>query len=174
MRFKLHLPSDPANKEFQLTPSEGVVLPHGRVRLLLEFVSYKVMVYKVSVVVDVDSVGEALLALPIGADVVVPEIEPDETIVDFEEAFIGHAYSRKLLVRNLEELPARFEVVAQDAASKAIGAYEVTPSRAEIPPRGEIELDLSFTTARLGKMSLPLSVRPAPPPRRPRRTGRGG
>ena len=131
MRFKLHLPSDPANKEFQLTPSEGVVLPHGRVRLLLEFVSYKVMVYKVSVVVDVDSVGEALLALPIAADVVVPEIEPDETIVDFEEAFIGHAYSRKLLVRNLEELPARFEVVAQDAASKAIGAYEVTPSRAE-------------------------------------------
>ena len=170
MRFKLHLPSDPSNKEFQLTPSEGVVLPHGRVRLLLEFVSYKVMVYKVSVVVDVDSVGEALLALPIAADVVVPEIEPDETIVDFEEAFIGHAYSRKLLVRNLEELPARFEVVAQDAASKAIGAYEVTPSRAEIPPRGEVELDLSFTTARLGKMSLPLSVRPraaphAPPPR---------
>ena len=41
MRFKLHLPSDPSNKEFQLTPSEGVVLPHGRVRLLLEFVSYK-------------------------------------------------------------------------------------------------------------------------------------
>ena len=142
MRFKLHLPSDPSNKEFQLTPSEGVVLPHGRVRLLLEFVSYKVMVYKVSVVVDVDSVGEALLALPIAADVVVPEIEPDETIVDFEEAFIGHAYSRKLLVRNLEELPARFEVVAQDAASKAIGAYEVTPSRAEIPPRGEVELDI--------------------------------
>ena len=169
MRFKLHLPSDPSNKEFQLTPSEGVVLPHGRVRLLLEFVSYKVMVYKVSVVVDVDSVGEALLALPIAADVVVPEIEPDETIVDFEEAFIGHAYSRKLLVRNLEELPARFEVVAQDAASKAIGAYEVTPSRAEIPPRGEVELDLSFTTARLGKMSLPLSVRPAPrPAARPR------
>ena len=67
MRFALRVPEDlnPLQREFQIVPATGVVLPHGKQRLQLDLIPCAVKTYNVSLTVDVDAVGTELLSLPI-------------------------------------------------------------------------------------------------------------
>ena len=163
MRFALRIPGDTSNafaaREFQVTPASGAVLPQGKQKLQLDFISYTLGKYDLAMMVDVESVGPELLALPIVGECIVPSIEADEPSVDFGEAFLGHAYETAVTIRNTSWLPARFEIVPQDEASQTIGFFDVTPQTGEIAGNGVIELSCHFTCQRLGPMSLPMMVR---------------
>eukprot|EP00965_Chrysotila_dentata_P112194 3709019-Pleurochrysis_carterae.AAC.1 len=83
--------------------------------------SYSVRKFNLSMLVDVEAVGKELLALPIRAECVMPDIVAATPVIDYGEVFRAHPYVRTLTVRNRSPLPAKFEMVAQDAAAFSIG-----------------------------------------------------
>ena len=177
MRYALRIPGDVANafapREFQVVPATGAVLPHGKQKLQMDFISYTVKKYDLSMMVDVEAVGPELLAMPILGECIVPHITTDQPSVDFGEVansvhsetmpqdccFLGYAYETSVTIKNTSWLPAKIEIVPQDEASQTIGFFGVEPQTGVIKGHGEIELKLQFTCQRLGPMSLPMYVR---------------
>ena len=163
MRYALRIPGDTANafqpREFQVVPASGAVLPHGKQKLQLDFISYTVKKYDLAMLVDVEAVGPELLALPIVGECVVPKIVTDTPTVDYGESFLGHAYPATVVVKNTSFLPVKIEIVPQDEASQTIGVYTVEPLTGIIQPHDTLTLEIKFTCVRLGPMSLPMYVR---------------
>ena len=165
MRFALRIPepepSPTGERQFQVVPASGAVLPHGKKKLTLELVSATVTRHRLSMLVDIDGVGSELLALPITADCVLPALSPSAPSIDFGDAFRHHPYTAVFAIRNASPLPAKFEVVPQDPALARIGAYTPEPASGLIDESAEAKVKVTFAAARLGPMCLPLYVRVA-------------
>ena len=161
MRFRLRIPNEHglAHDEFEVQPSSGIILPQGEQPLKLNFIATQVCKYNLSMLVDVEAVGDSLLSLPISAECLVPGITPSADALEYGDAFIHHTYSLPLTIRNPSHLPAKFEVIDEAPMLKAIGEHEVTPHNGEIAAKSSIDVVVKFTTRRLGPMSLPLYVR---------------
>ena len=171
MRYRLRIPDvDGApHKEFVVTPDTGIVLPHGKQELRLEFISKVVQKYSLAMLVDVEAVGDSQLSLLITADCIVPKIYPSTYEVDFLSAqyggaFVGYTYESTLQISNPSHLPAKCEVVDSMPMLKTIGEFvaELDGSgmpRAIVPAKGSIDVKVKFTAAQLGQMSLPMYVR---------------
>ena len=54
-------------KEFEIIPSKGVIPPQSEQHIQVNFCSNSLKKYDLSLVVDVDGVGQEILALPISA-----------------------------------------------------------------------------------------------------------
>ena len=74
MRFRLRVPDATGgpHAEFEVKPDGGMVLPHGKQELKLNFISTAVQKYDLAMLVDVEVVGDSLLSLPITAECIVP------------------------------------------------------------------------------------------------------
>ncbi|KAL1499824.1 hypothetical protein AB1Y20_012509 [Prymnesium parvum] len=161
LRFSLRVPEDnnPLYKEFAIVPANGVVLPRGKQRLQLEMVSFSVRKYEIALHVDVEAVGDDLLSIPITGECIVPKLVPSQPSIDFGDSFLGHKYTKTIDICNTSELPAKFEVVAEDEILQTIGLYEATPDRGIIEAKSSLTLRVDFTADRLGPMSLPMYVK---------------
>lgn len=62
----LVLGSDPP-REFEIIPSTGTILPQSEIKVTVKFISNTIKKYEMNMVVDVDSVGEEIVSLPITA-----------------------------------------------------------------------------------------------------------
>jgi len=104
MKFRLRIPEEnPARPEFTIEPERGAILPHRKVNLQVHFCSLNIWRYDLALLVDVEGVGEELLALPILADNVLPNIAAAEPVVDFGDCFRRHGYKR--IVRFVNKSP---------------------------------------------------------------------
>jgi P pilus assembly chaperone PapD len=160
MKFRLRIPEEnPEKREFTVEPERGAILPHRKVNLQVHFCSLNIWRYHLALLVDVEGVGEELLALPILADNVLPNIAAAEPVVDFGQCFRRHGYKRTIRILNTSQLKATFELVPQDEASATIGYYSLEPSEGVIDEDGFMDVELTFTTVRMGPMSIPMYVR---------------
>ena len=87
-------------------------------------------------VVDLEGVGQDMLAVPIKAECLVPrvEVEPDQ-FLDFEHCFHKYPKTRQIKIKNLDNLKARFEIGQQDEQSKRMGIFEVDLQNGVIEPK---------------------------------------
>eukprot|EP00759_Apiculatamorpha_spiralis_P009318 PhF_6_TR15973/c0_g1_i1/m.24996/K17570/HYDIN; hydrocephalus-inducing protein len=114
MKFLLKIPEDGllGKKEFEIIPSTGNILPHGKQKIQVEFLSNTVQEYNAHLVVDVTDVGENLETLPIKATCIVPEISFSRDALDYgNQCFITHPYSLDLEMKNETPLSAKYEVI---------------------------------------------------------------
>ena len=73
----------------QVTPSSGTISPMSEQVVLVEFCSQALQVYTDHhLALDIMTVGEGLLILPIKAECVVPAITPHTNLLDFEQCFL--------------------------------------------------------------------------------------
>ena len=161
MRFRLRVPNEVGepHDEFEVLPSQGILLPHGSVQVKLSFISTKVAKYNLSMLVDVEAVGDSLLTLPITAECIVPAIEASADALEYNDTFIGYTYEQSVTIINPSHLPAKYEMIDESPMLKAIGEYELVPPRGQIEAKSSIECQVKFTAGRLGPMILPLYVR---------------
>ena len=133
MRFRLRVPDEqrrPA-RGVRGQARRGIVLPHGKQELKLNFISTAVQKYDLAMLVDVEAVGDSLLSLPITAECIVPAIQPSTAEIDYGDAFIGYTYEQTIAIKNPSHLPAKCEVVEQSADAQGDRRVRVSPE-----PRG--------------------------------------
>jgi len=66
MTPSLMLGTDPP-REFEIIPNSGSIPPQSEIKVTMKFISNTIKKYEMNMVVDVDSVGEEIVTLPITA-----------------------------------------------------------------------------------------------------------
>ena len=162
MTYTLRVPQDGKflDKEFDISPATGTIEPDGRVEISVDFISTHVRTYEMYLTVDVDSVGEGLLSIPITAECRLPEVSLELEELDYGPCFLRYPYTRDIVLKNDSDQRARFEIQPQAEHSTLIGTFATEGSRkGTIDAHGQISIPVSLTCEKLGKINLPLIVR---------------
>ncbi|CAD7699035.1 unnamed protein product [Ostreobium quekettii] len=149
---------DEASPEFQMVPQTGRVLPNGKQTTRVNLVSRRIEKYERELLLDIPDVGRGLAVIPLFAECAVPKIEIETDILDFGECFVRYEFKRSLKLLNPSNLPAKFEVMQQDAHSRNLAAFSARPDSGGVPAQGHQTLEFSLATSRLGRIQLPVRV----------------
>ncbi|XP_078720178.1 hydrocephalus-inducing protein homolog isoform X2 [Lampetra fluviatilis] len=145
-------------REFSITPSSGKLQPQERIAIQVTLCSNTVTSYEGALVVDVQGVGEEVLALPISANCVVPQIDPSEGELDFGRCFLRYSYRRMLLLINASPLPARYDLQLQ-SPDEVHGITFGSPSAfGVLEPASQTELPLLVHAQQLGEQSVTANI----------------
>ncbi|XP_039456431.1 hydrocephalus-inducing protein homolog [Oreochromis aureus] len=122
----------PCPVEFTVSPAAGSVRSVSDVDIQVTLCSNTVKTYQLSLVVDIEGVGEEILTLPINARCVMPQILVDTPVLDFERCFLNQPYEQKVRLNNPSNLPACYGMLDQE--------YQENPSLllGSSAPRGVI------------------------------------
>lgn len=75
-------------------------------------------------VVDLEGVGQDMLAVPIKAECLVPKVKVNPSdYLEFDECFLNHPKTKKIEIINDDILKAKFEIMPQEDQSKRIAIY---------------------------------------------------
>ena len=98
-------------------------------------------------VVDLEGVGQDMLAVPIKAECLVPKvrINPSE-FLDFNNIFLRHPKTLELELINEDNLRAKFEVQPQEETSKRVAVYKADQESGIINPRSSVVLQVTLRT----------------------------
>ena len=158
MKFVVRVDEDPKN-EFLLVPSSGTLLPMGKQRISMELTSRTIRKYKLSLIVDLPGVGDAIQTFPVTAECMVPKIDVSSENLDFGDCFLRHPYKIPFQILNDSKLPAKFEVLPQSDQSKGLAEYDIEPKSGGIAAKGSQELYVTLATMRLGRIHLPVRIK---------------
>ena len=165
MRYKLRVPEDSGlDKEFEMIPAAGLVLPHGRQKITLDFLSNTVQEYNAHLVVDVDEVGDNLHSLPLKASCVVPQLTVLQETLDFGKAgvcFVGHPYTVSIEMRNDTQLSSKYDVglpPTDDPIRRKLD-IEVLNKKGIVPAGSVHAISLRLVAKMVGAVHLPIYIR---------------
>ena len=111
-------------------------------------------------VVDLEGVGQDMLAVPIKAECLVPKVRV--TPVDFLEfgtCFLRHKKTMQIEIINEDDLKSKFEITPQDEQSKRIGTYEADIWSGIIEPRQKQIVNISLRTEILHGIRIALQIK---------------
>jgi hydrocephalus-inducing protein len=162
MTFKLRVPQDGKflDKEFDITPESGTIEPDGRIEISVDFISTHVRKYEMYLTVDVESVGEGLLSIPISGECRLPEVSLELEEINYGACFLRYPYTKEIVLKNESDQRARFEIQPQTEHSTLIGTFATDIGRkGTIEAHGKISIPMTLTCEKLGKINLPMMVR---------------
>eukprot|EP00755_Sulcionema_specki_P012495 Sspe_Gene.8383::Locus_2861_Transcript_1_1_Confidence_1.000_Length_14125::g.8383::m.8383/K17570/HYDIN; hydrocephalus-inducing protein len=166
MRFHLRVPEDSQGRarEFEIVPANGLVLPHGKQKITLDFLSNTVQEYNAHLVVDIDEVGENLYSVPIKATCIVPDVTVTKDAIDFGQGglcFVGHPYTMELDVKNDTSLSAKYEIglPPEDDPIRRKVSIELDARKGIVPARSVHQVAVTLTAKMVGTVHLPIYVR---------------
>ena len=150
----------PTPREFAVVPAQGTVPPGGSQRLTIEFEPQAVQRCRLLAVMDQPGIVEAAARVRVTAECAVPVLAvlPAGAALDFGDVFLDHPAAAAFELVNDSRLPAKFEVLPQDAASRGVAAFSAEPAAGSVPPKGRRTVEVTVRAARLGRMQLPLLV----------------
>ena len=92
-------------------------------------------------VVDIEGVGQDMLAIPIKAECHVPEVQifPKDSL-EYGHVFLRFPYCQFVEVYNRSKLRAKYEVLAQEEQSKLLAIYKAEPNEGYIEPGDHAEV----------------------------------
>jgi len=162
MTFNIRVPGDgkESNKEFNIIPSKGTLQPKESINIQIDFMSKTVKKYDMVMVVDIEGVGQDMHTLPIRAECFVPKVEilPAD-VLDFNQVFLRHDYSRTIELKNLSKLRAKFEILEQDEQSTAVAKVRLDKEEGYIEGRTSTEVKIYLIAQKTGSIRLPLYIR---------------
>ena len=161
MRFAAYMEKErePNRPEFSIVPSGGVLKAGASTTVTVEFVSQRVSSYANNLLIDVPGVGRKLRTVPVRATSFVPEISMTTQSIDYGDCFLQFPYKQTITLVNESKLPAKFEVLPQDDQSKNLGVIRCEPTVGGVPAMGTTEVTVVLSTARRGRMQLPVRVK---------------
>ncbi|XP_066569678.1 hydrocephalus-inducing protein homolog [Amia ocellicauda] len=139
-------------REFTVTPSSGTVRAQGLTDIQVSLCSNTVQRYEAALVVDVQGVGEEVLALPIIARCVVPALRLETPILEFRRCFLNHPYDRTVKLANDSNLPACYGLLSQEYEEHPSLLYSSRQSRGIIDPNSELEIPLLLQAKTTGRL----------------------
>ncbi|KAJ8339698.1 hypothetical protein SKAU_G00343310 [Synaphobranchus kaupii] len=128
--------------EFTIAPSSGTVRAQGAIDIQVTLCSNTVRLYSSALVVDVQGVGEEVLALPVTARCVVPSVLLDPPVLEFERCFLGHPYHRSVKLTNQSDLPVCYGLLSQEYEESPSVLYSSPHPRGVLDPLSSVELPL--------------------------------
>jgi len=138
----------------------GNLGPDKEAEITIEFIPAISQKYDNVLVVDLEGVGQDMLAVPIRAECLVPKvrIEPND-FLDYETCFLRHSKTREIKIINSDSLRAKFEILAQDEQSKRIGTYEADVWSGVIEPHSTMTVTLKLKTEILQSIRICVYVK---------------
>lgn len=92
--------------------------------------------YDMVLVVDLEGVGQDMLAVPIKAECLVPKVRVLPTdFIEYDQCFLRHPKTRRIEIINDDIFNAKYEIVAQDEQSKRIAIYTADQASGVIKPK---------------------------------------
>ncbi|CAM9160707.1 unnamed protein product [Discosporangium mesarthrocarpum] len=134
MSWRARIPQDGAyrKREFTINPDCGSLVPGQRQSILVELMSQTVKVYECYLTVDVDTVGEELLSLPLKAKCEVPLVELESSDLKYGECFVRFHESRAVVLINTStEITGLFRVVPQDPSTYSLARVSPEPEEGQ-------------------------------------------
>ncbi|XP_067402985.1 hydrocephalus-inducing protein homolog isoform X1 [Emydura macquarii macquarii] len=131
-------------KEFTITPSSGTIRSHGLLDIQVTLCSNTVKKYEMALVVDVDGIGEEVLALLITARCVVPPLRVLSPVVKFGRCFLKFPYQKMVMLVNDTELPGCYGVLPQEYEEKPSVLYCSPKPCGIIQPYTTVEIPLAL------------------------------
>lgn len=111
-------------------------------------------------VVDLEGVGQDMLAVPIKAECLVPKVRVSPSdFLDFESCFLQHPETRQIEIINEDDLRAKYEILEQDEQSSRIAVYTADQPRGIIEPRSSQIVNIALRTAILSTVRIPLYIK---------------
>lgn len=111
-------------------------------------------------VVDLEGVGQDMLAVPIKADCKVPvvRVNPND-VINYETCFLRHRRTKEIEIINDDDLKAKFEILGQDDQSKRVAGYEADLQTGIIEPHTTQKVQISLRTEILQNIHIPLYIK---------------
>ncbi|KAM9191706.1 LOW QUALITY PROTEIN: hydrocephalus-inducing protein homolog [Dugong dugon] len=138
-------------REFTITPSCGTIRPQGFAAIRVTLCSNTVQKYELALVVDVEGIGEEVLALLITARCVVPTLRLVNTEVDFGRCFLKYPYEKTLQLVNNDDLPGSYEVLPQVYEDVPAVLLSSPSPCGVIPPHSIVDIPLALETQVTGE-----------------------
>ncbi|XP_067853715.1 hydrocephalus-inducing protein homolog [Heptranchias perlo] len=145
-------------KEFAINPSHGTIKSHGEMEIQVTLCSNTPKKYELALVVDVENVGEEVLAIPILARCIVPNVEVVNPHIDLGRCFLKYPYQCMVNLRNTNDLPACYGVVPQDLDDQLGMLYSSPKSYGVIDPCCTVEVPLFVEAQCLGEHDIEASI----------------
>ncbi|KAH1181798.1 hypothetical protein KIL84_005524, partial [Mauremys mutica] len=145
-------------KEFTITPSRGTIRSHELLDIQVTLCSNAVKKYEMALVVDVDGIGEEVLALLITARCVVPPLRVVNPVVKFGRCFLKFPYEQMVMLVNDAELPGCYGVLPQEYEEKPSVLYSSPRPCGIIQPHSTVEIPLALETQVTGQQDTVASI----------------
>ncbi|XP_015224105.2 hydrocephalus-inducing protein homolog isoform X3 [Lepisosteus oculatus] len=139
-------------REFTVTPSNGTVRAQGLTDIQVTLCSNTVQCYELALVVDVQAVGEEVLALPIIARCVIPALRLETPVLDFHKCFLGYPYQKTVKLMNNSDLPACYGLLSQEYEEFPALLYSSPHPRGILEPHSMVEVPLIFQAKAKGRL----------------------
>ncbi|KAM4722980.1 hydrocephalus-inducing protein homolog [Rhinophrynus dorsalis] len=151
-RRRIHDGSRP--REFSITPSRGTIRSQGILDIEVTFCSNQEKKYELALVVDVDGIGDEVLALPITARCVVPSLCLEDAVLMFSRCFLQYPYQRTVTLMNISNLPACYGLLPQEPEATSSVVYYSPKPRGVIGPHGTVEIPIVVEAQFTGELSI--------------------
>ncbi|XP_051512768.1 hydrocephalus-inducing protein homolog [Myxocyprinus asiaticus] len=138
--------------EFILSPSTGTVRALAEIDIQLTLCSNTVQDYSLALVVDIQGVGEEVLALPIKARCVVPDVILENPVLQFQHCFLGHPYEQSVKLVNDTDLPACYGLLPQPYEEEPPLLYTSTHPRGVIQAHSTEQIPLVLLAKTVGSL----------------------
>ncbi|XP_028813720.1 hydrocephalus-inducing protein homolog [Denticeps clupeoides] len=138
--------------EFTLTPSSGTIRAQSQVDIQVTLCSNTERCYSLAVVVDVQGVGEDILALPISARCVVPDVILETPVLDIQRCFLGYPCHMSVKLVNSSDLPACYGLLNQEYEENPSLLYSSAHPRGVAGPHSTTEIPLVLQAKVLGRL----------------------
>ncbi|XP_036044752.1 LOW QUALITY PROTEIN: hydrocephalus-inducing protein homolog [Onychomys torridus] len=138
-------------KEFTITPSSGTIRAQGFAAIKVTLCSNTVQKYELALVVDVEGIGEEVLALLITARCVVPTLQLVTTEVDFGRCFLKYPYEKTIQLVNPDDLPGCYKVLPQLYENPPAVLLSSPAPCGVISPHSTVNIPLSLETQVTGE-----------------------
>uniref|UniRef100_A0A8C3T1C3 HYDIN axonemal central pair apparatus protein n=1 Tax=Chelydra serpentina TaxID=8475 RepID=A0A8C3T1C3_CHESE len=145
-------------KEFTITPSSGTIRSHGLLDIQVTLCSNTAKRYEMALVVDVDGIGEEVLALLITARCVVPPLRVVNPVVKFGRCFLKFPYQQMVMLVNDAELPGCYGVLPQEYEEKPSVLYSSPRPCGIIQPHSAVAIPLALEAQVTGQQDTVASI----------------
>jgi hydrocephalus-inducing protein len=124
INYVVRVPGDGRQQktEFTITNDKGSLGQECKAEITIEFKPQVAQIYDNVLVVDLEGVGQDMLAVPIKAECHVPKVKVETTnetnssndFLDYGTCFLRHTSTEQIRIINTDNLKAKFEIVEQD------------------------------------------------------------
>ncbi|XP_055993028.1 hydrocephalus-inducing protein homolog [Sorex fumeus] len=146
-------------KEFTITPDSGTIRPQGFTAIRVTLCSNTVQKYELALVVDVEGIGEEVLALLVTARCIVPTLELVNSEVNFGHCFLKYPYEKTVALSNKSHLPGAYKMLLQAPQGSPPAMLLSSPSPCGIiQAHSTIHIPLSLETQIRGEHCSLVSI----------------
>ncbi|XP_041268409.1 hydrocephalus-inducing protein homolog, partial [Onychostruthus taczanowskii] len=145
-------------REFDISPCRGTVRALGSQDIKVTLCSNTVGEYKLWLVLDVDDVGEKVLALPLTARCIVPPLRVLNPVLDLYYCFLKTRYDEKLTLVNDSDFPGCYCVLPQEHREEAAVWYSSSAPSGIIEAHSSVQIPIAFEPQLLGECNITAEI----------------